>query len=160
MAVQARQLRGDPSIRQFLFSQTRSESPFDTDCERLMNRIEELFGSHGAFHVQIQMSSCQMTLWTLDDPFNYHVFVGEEVFDNTRWNGKGAATYPGNALIQQDEIRPLLERFRDLRLVDDTVYLRSGSLNIMNGMVRLNFSCDGTHYVGHREFMTSPLYEV
>ena len=160
MTFLSRQLRGDPSIRQFLFSQTRSESPFDTGCEKLMDRVEELFCSHGAFHVQIDMSTCQMMLWQLDDPFTYQVFVGDEVFDESRWPKGATASYPDAARIRAEQVRPLLERFRALRFADDTVYLRSGALNIMNGMVRLNFSCDGTHYLDHKEFLTSSLYEV
>jgi len=160
MVGQSRQLRGDPSIRQFLFSQTRTESPFDTGCEKLMDRISELFAFHGAFHIQIEMSTCQMMVWLLDDPFNYHIFVGEEVFDAQRWQQGPVASYPDNAKIRLDGIRPILERFRELRMADEKVYLRSGSLNIMNGLLRLNFSCDGTHYVDHQEFLTSPVYEV
>ena len=160
MAGQARQLRGDPSIRQFLFSQTRTESPFDTGCEQLMDRIEELFSFHGAFHIQIEMSTCQMMVWSLDDPFNYQVFVGEEVFDAMSLQRSATTSYPDNAQIRPNAIRPLLERFRILRLADEKVYLRSGSINIMNGLLRLNFSCDGTHYVDHADFLASPLYEV
>ncbi len=31
--------------------------------------------------------------------------------------------------------------------MDETIYLRAGSLNIFNGMVGLNYSCDGSHYM-------------
>jgi hypothetical protein len=43
--------------------------------------------------------------------------------------------------------------FRTLRFADETVYLRAGSLNIINGMVGLNFSCDGSHYMRYDEFL-------
>ena len=52
-----------------------------------------------------------------------------------------------------EQIRPVLEQFRALRQADDTVYLRSGSLNVINGMVGLNFSCDGSHYMPVDEFL-------
>ena len=52
-----------------------------------MDRVEVLFSHHGIFHVQIEMSTCQMMVWTLEDPFNYQIFVGEEVFDEQRWQG-------------------------------------------------------------------------
>jgi hypothetical protein len=32
-------------------------------------------------------------------------------------------------------------------------YLRSGTLNIFNGIVGLTFSCDGTHYIPYAEFL-------
>ena len=160
MSRQLLQLKGDPSIRQFLFSQTRSESQFDSGCSKLLDRIEELFQFCGAFHVQIDLSTCQVMVWLLDDPFNYRIVVGEELFDQSLWKRGPELSYPENAQIGVGEIRPLLERFKELRFGDEKVYLRSGSINIMNGCLRLNFSCDGTHYVDHKEFLTSPVYNV
>jgi hypothetical protein len=34
--------------------------------------------------------------------------------------------------------------------MDETIDLRSGSLNIHNGIVGLNFSCDGSRYMSSR----------
>jgi hypothetical protein len=34
--------------------------------------------------------------------------------------------------------------------MDENIDLRSGSLNIYNGIVGLNFSCDGSHYMPSR----------
>ena len=48
---------------------------------------------------------------------------------------------------------PVLDRLRELRLADENIYLRSGSLNIINGMVGLVFSCDGSHYIGYQDFI-------
>ena len=160
MSRELRQLRGDPSIRQFLFSQSRTESSFDTGCLKLMDRIEDLFKFDGAFHVQIDLSTCQVMIWLLDDPFNYNIVVGEELFSECALKRSPNITYPDNAQIRPEQIRPILERFKELRFGDDKVYLRSGSINIMNGCLRLNFSCDGTHYVDHQEFLTSPKYQV
>jgi len=42
---------------------------------------------------------------------------------------------------------------RELRFMDENIYLRAGSLNIFNGMVGLNFSCDGSHYMHWSEFL-------
>ena len=47
----------------------------------------------------------------------------------------------------------ILEGFRELRLKDPQIYLRSGSLNVINGIVGLNFSCDGSHYINFDEFL-------
>ena len=41
----------------------------------------------------------------------------------------------------------------NLRLGDPTVYLRAASVNLINGLVCLNFSCDGTHYMPAQEFL-------
>jgi hypothetical protein len=40
-----------------------------------------------------------------------------------------------------------------LRFADETIYLRSASINIMNGMLGLTFSCDGSHYMPISEFL-------
>ena len=42
---------------------------------------------------------------------------------------------------------------RQLRMADETLYLRSSSINIFNGLVSLTFSCDGTHYMSWQEFL-------
>ena len=42
---------------------------------------------------------------------------------------------------------------KKLRFMDETLYLRSSSINIFNGMVSLTFSCDGSHYLPYEEFL-------
>ncbi len=160
MSRQRLQLKGDPSIRRFVFDQTRSESLFDRRYDELIDRVEELFLFYGVFHVQIHMSTSQVTVWLLDDPFNYRVLAGEEIFNTANRTRSPHLSYPDEASISTGQIRPLLQRFKDLRFGDDTVYLRSGSINVMNGCLGLNFSCDGTHYVDHKEFLGSGLYAV
>ncbi|HEY9149394.1 MAG TPA: hypothetical protein VIQ75_01225, partial [Gammaproteobacteria bacterium] len=49
------------------------------------------------------------------------------------------------------------KQFKALRLADDTIYLRSASLNIMNGMLGLTFSCDGSHYMPVQDFLARDL---
>ncbi len=44
-----------------------------------------------------------------------------------------------------------------LRFADDIIDLRARSLNIFNGMISLNFSCDGSHYLSHEEFSKEDL---
>ena len=159
MTRQLLQLKGDPSIRRFLFEQTRSESLFDRRYEELIARVEELFLHYGAFHVQIHLSSAQVTVWLLEDPFNYRVLAGDEIFNPPLDRRSRNAVYPVEAVIPAREIRVLMERFRDLRFGDETIYLRSASINVMNGCLGLNFSCDGTHYVDHEAFLASPVYK-
>ena len=52
-----------------------------------------------------------------------------------------------------NKIATVLEGLKSLRFADETIYLRSGSLNVCNGMVGLNFSCDGSHYMHYEEFL-------
>ena len=59
--------------------------------------------------------------------------------------------------MPQEKVEPILEQFKLLRFADENIYLRSGSINIINGMVGLNFSCDGTHYMPWDEFLQKDL---
>ena len=68
--------------------------------------------------------------------------------------------YPDFARVPAEEIRVVLEKFRLLRMQDQTVYLRSGSLNVISGRVGLIFSCDGAHYVDYAEFLNSDAYQL
>jgi len=56
--------------------------------------------------------------------------------------------------LPPERIRPVLERLKELRQVDENMYLRAGSLNVVNGLVGLNFSCDGSHYLKVEEFLS------
>ena len=42
---------------------------------------------------------------------------------------------------------------QQLRMADETIYLRSASINIFNGLISLTFSCDGSHYMHWSEFL-------
>jgi hypothetical protein len=53
-------------------------------------------------------------------------------------------SYQRDACIPPERIREVLIRLKALRQVDENIYLRAGSLNVVNGLVGLNFSCDGT----------------
>jgi len=61
--------------------------------------------------------------------------------------------YHERAIVPADKVIEIYEIFRSLRFADDNVYLRAGSVNVINGMVGLNFSCDGSHYMRYDEFL-------
>ena len=67
------------------------------------------------------------------------------------------APYPADAVVPEAQIRPILDTFKHLRFADETIYLRAGSVNIFNGIVGLNFSCDGSHYIPWAEFLDKKL---
>ena len=46
----------------------------------------------------------------------------------------------------------ILKEFRRLRTTDQTIYMRNGSINRINGMIGMTFSCDGAHYIDHKTF--------
>ena len=147
------QIKGDPSIRKFLFSQERSNNEFDRDMHKVLLKIENLILHHGIFHVMIHFSRGQIVLWKKSDPFNYLVATREEFLEPDFCRQFEVEDYPKEAAVGKDDIYRVLSRFRRLRQSDEVIYLRTGSLNIMNGSVGLNFSCDGSHYMDFHKFL-------
>ena len=63
------------------------------------------------------------------------------------------ADYAGRSpVIDARNIARLLREFKRLRLTDETIYLRNAAVNLINGMINMSFSCDGTHYIDHHTF--------
>ncbi len=149
-----RQIKGDPSIRQTVFMQQRAISELDQHIDDVIAIIDELMCERGIFHVQIHFSSSRATLWSMDDPFSYRVHVLEEIINPAVCLSFRKQAYPARATVKQEQVRLVLDKFRQLREADDVIYLRSGSLNIINGIVGLTFSCDGSHYIPADEFLS------
>ncbi len=149
-----RQVKGDPAIRGTVFQQSRVESPMDGDLEPALSILEELLMERGVFQCQIHFSSSLATIWTLDDPFRYRILDHETLSDPDICLIYPPRTYPPDAAIAPGEIGRILKTLQALRLSDPTIYLRVASINIFNGMVSVTFSCDGSHYMPHDEFLT------
>ena len=147
------QIKGDPSIRRNVFSQTRSDSDMDRHVDTVLGVIEELVVDHGVFHAKLHFSSNRSVIWHFDDPFRYRLLSLDVLIDPNSCLAYPTRKYPKDAAIPESQIRPVLDSFRYLRFMDDTLYLRSGSLNIFNGIIGLNFSCDGSHYIPYDEFL-------
>jgi len=151
------QFRGDPAVRGQLFLQTRVTSLLDKHIDAVNNLMLRLMHQHGVFHTKIHYSSGRTSLWLLDDPYNYRLHGVDEIIDPDICLAYPLREYPDDAKVSPAEIRKTLEEFKALRFADETVYLRSGSLNVMNGMVGLTFSCDGSHYMSVQEFLEKDL---
>ncbi|MBF0265350.1 MAG: PDC sensor domain-containing protein [Gammaproteobacteria bacterium] len=151
--LQWRQIKGDPSIRKTLFQQTRVTSAMDLELEKVMSVMENLIVERGIFHAKLHFSSSRATLWDIRDPLCYKLHVLDEIINPTVCLAYSNYLYPKGTLVDTNKIRPVLERFIQLRFADDTIYLRSASINIMNGLIGLNFSCDGSHYMPVDEFL-------
>ncbi len=149
-----RQIKGDPAIRQTVFMQQRAISELDEHIDDVIATIDELFCHRGIFHVQIHFSSSLATLWSMDDPFCYRVHVLDEIINPAVCLEYRKQPYPERAIVRPEQVRQVLERFKTLREADDVIYLRSGSLNIINGTIGLTFSCDGSHYIQADEFLS------
>ncbi|MCG6939439.1 MAG: hypothetical protein LJE83_14865 [Gammaproteobacteria bacterium] len=147
------QVKGDPSVRNFLFQQSRIESLFDTELDRIHEIVYRLLTFKGAFHVKIHYSSSQLTCWFADDAFRYRVFVLDEVlkpgFLEQFRDCKIDHLQP---LISEEHTIDILKEFKRLRTTDKTIYMRNGSINRVNGLIGMTFSCDGSHYIDHKTF--------
>ncbi|HEU0188212.1 MAG TPA: PDC sensor domain-containing protein [Gallionellaceae bacterium] len=151
------QLKGDPAIRAGLFHQERAASPLDERVDVVLDILTELMTIHGVFHVKIHFSSSRVTLWPMGDPYRFRIHGIEELSNPNICLAYPRTPYPADADIPADAIPKILKCFRELRFMDETIYLRSGMLNIFNGMVGLTFSCDGSHYMPWREFLDKKL---
>jgi hypothetical protein len=148
-----RQVKGDPAIRGHLFQQCRIESPMDRNLGGALSILEELLTEHGVFQTQIHFSSSQALIWTLDDPYRYRILDHEALADPDICLVYPSRPYPSDAAIESTEVGLILERLGALRMADENIYLRQSSINLFNGMISLTFSCDGSHYMPHRQFL-------
>jgi hypothetical protein len=152
-----RQIKGDPSIRQLLFQQHRVESLMDRNIQHAMSILEELLTQRGMFQGVIHFSSSRATIWTIEDPYRYRMLDHESLTDPDICLAYPRRQYPPDAKIPRSSIAPVLNTMKELRAADETIYLRSASINLFNGMVSLTFSCDGTHYMPYDEFLEKSL---
>ena len=148
-----KQVKGDPAIRSGLFSQQRVESAMDAQIDNVLSVVQELILEHGVFHAKLHFSSSRATLWLGDNPFDYQILNIDELSDPDICLAFRRQKYFDKATVNTKEISLVFQQFKDLRFADETIYLRAASLNIVNGMVGLNFSCDGSHYMHYQEFL-------
>ena len=148
-----RQIKGDPAIRSGLFSQQRVESAMDAQIDDVLALVEELIRHHGVFHAKLHFSSSRATFWLVDNPFVYQILNFDELSNPDICLAYRHQKYFEKAIVKPENIALVFQQFKALRFADETIYLRAASLNIVNGMVGLNFSCDGSHYMNHEEFL-------
>ncbi len=148
-----RQMKGDPAIRGAVFSQRRSDSMLDHHIDEVQAVLEELIMDRGVFHVTVHFSSNRAVVYLVSDPYRYRLLDIDALIDPDMCLAYPRCEYPSDAVVPAKKVRPILERLRDLRFVDENLYLRAGSLNIFNGLVGLTFSCDGSHYVPWQELL-------
>jgi len=125
----------------------------DKVLDEVMEIITDLMQHHGIFHTKIHFSSSRASFWSVDDPFDYTIHLVDEITNPDR-----CLAYPRRKLhqrvqVSEPDIAQVLSLFKALRHADETIYLRSASFNVINGMVGLTFSCDGSHFLHYQEFI-------
>ena len=151
------QYRGDPAVRGTLFMQQRAQSLADDQIDDVIELIDSLMREHGVFHSRIHFSSSRCMIWLYNDPYRYQLLGIDETIDPDTCLAYPLRPYPEQAIVALDKIRPVLDQFKALRFADETIYLRVGSINVINGMIGLTFSCDGSHYMPVAEFLNKNL---
>ena len=145
--------KDNPTTYYFINKKSRINCPYDKHIEKLLTRIESLLSYYGVFHAKIHFSSGQVTLWFLDDPLRYRVYKIEDVINKDFFSQYTNIRYNDDA-VDPRHIDAVLKKFKNLRLTDNDYYLRSGSINIINGMIGLSFSSDGSHYMSYIDFLS------
>lgn len=147
------QIKGDPSVRAFLFQQSRVDSLFDDQVDRIHEIVYALLTRKGAFHVKVHYSSSQLTCWFAEDAFRYRVYVKEEVLEPGFLDQfRDCGIDHLQPVIHSESTLSILDELKRLRTTDQTIYLRNGSINRINGLIGMTFSCDGAHYIDHNTF--------
>jgi hypothetical protein len=147
------QYKGDPAIRGTLFLQERVSSAMDKQLDTVTEIIKDMMQHHGIFHCKIHYSSSRVSFWTMENPYDYHIHLLDDLIDPERCLAYPLQDYPAIATVPQEDIAAVMDMLKALRNMDETVYLRSASFNIVNGIVGLTFSCDGSHYMNYQEFL-------
>jgi hypothetical protein len=148
-----RQYRGDPAVRGTLFMQERAPSELDAHIDEVLDHFMTLFAEHGIFHAKLHFASGRCSIWLIDDPYSYRILTLDEILDPDLSLAYPWRPYTDKATVSLEQIRQCLDQFKGLRFADETIYLRSASINIINGMIGLTFSCDGSHYMPIGEFL-------
>jgi hypothetical protein len=139
------------------FPLRRASSPIDRYLSDIQSIVSKLVGEHGVFHCTLHYSSAQAMLWQVDDPYQYYLYGVDQLLDPNMSLVYSRHPYSARAKMAFKYVKPVLERFNALRLGDDSFYLRSGSVNIMNGTVGLTFSYEGTQYMPFDIFLNKDL---
>ncbi len=147
------QYRGDPAVRGTLFLQQRFNSRLDEHIDEVLSRFETLIAEHGVFHAKIHFSSGRCSIWLMDDPYSYRILTIDDILDPDLSLAYPWRSYTDKATVTLEQVKACFKQFKRLRYGDETIYLRSASINIINGMIGLTFSCDGSHYMPVNDFL-------
>ncbi|NOX09018.1 MAG: hypothetical protein GXP22_05945 [Gammaproteobacteria bacterium] len=147
------QYKGDPAIRGTVFMQQREISAMDEVLGDTIEILTDMMQHHGIFHCKIHFSSSRLSMWSVDDPFGYNIHTLEDITNPERCLAYPIRPQHERTCVSEEDIGLVLDLLKKLRHADEIIYLRSASFNIINGMVGLTFSCDGSHYIPYDEFL-------
>ena len=132
-------------------------SAADTNIDYLIYALSTMMQEHGIFHCQIHFNSDRCHLWSEQDSHQYHLHTIDQIMSPDLLCAYPSSKYHSRNCVAIEKIPLVFAQFKAMRQADDRIYLRSGSLNLVNGLVGLSFSCDGSHYVTVDEFLNQEL---
>lgn len=151
------QFRGDPAIRNSVFSQQRVMSYLDQHIDEILYVITCLFQNYGVFHLQIDFSASRVTIWSIENPYEFNILTVDELLSPELYEKLPRQTYPVEAITASGTLPIVLAQMKSLRQADEMLYLRSAMLNVITGTIGLTFSCDGFHVMSVNEFLQKDL---
>lgn len=181
-------IKGDPSLRESVFSRERYDSVVDKLLEPLCPQIEELLINRCVYSVFIHFNSGEVSTASIFDPFCEVVHAAykladpgyvERHFARIDYADKLAAVrtqyeqihasaafgaLPGRfrdlqshltptvGALTPDEIRNTVSRLPLLRKISN-LYIRNIKINVVRHAIRMQFNCDGTHFVSASDYL-------
>ncbi len=125
--------------------------------DSILGSLCQLMIHHGVFQAKLHFSSARATLWLIDYPYHYHLLDVDDFANPALVLDYQQRPYPmKEARIPFEQLNALWHHLYDLSLMDSQLYLHAGMINIFNGMVELDFSCDSLHYIPWRELFNKP----
>lgn len=137
---------------------TRISSGVDDNFDYLTYVFITLMQEHGVFQLQVHFTSARCVLWSIDNPLQYRLHTVEELMQPALFMQYPKQTYIRQANTDQEKIPFVMAQIKALRDGNDTNYLRSASLNIINNLVSLTFASDGTQYIAIEDFLNRELH--
>jgi len=131
-------------------------SVFDHRLEEVTGILGKLIHERGIFHCMIHYSSAQILLWHMDNPFQYELWDAEH-FLNEALQHYPLSHYTDKAVLAYTQVKKVLNHFRILRLANENIYLRSSSINIVNGLVGVSFSYEDSLYMPVEQFVSKDI---
>ena len=138
-------------------AQRRTKTDIDENIDYLIVVLSTLMQEHGIFQRQIYFDNGLCSLSSFDDPCRYQLFNVRELMDPEMLDLYNKADYNEHASVAAERIPEIFAQFKVLRQLDDDTYIRSGSLNIINGQISINLSHDGAHFMNYDKFLNSDL---
>ena len=132
-------------------------STADTNIDYLIYALSTMMQEHGVFHCQIHFNSDRCQIWHENDPHQYHLHSINQVMSSDLLCEYPPCEYHARNRVAIEKIPLVFAQFKAMRQADDRIYLRSGSLNLVNGLVSLSFSSDGSHCLAVDEFLNHDL---